>query len=194
MNPRSLAVAAIVPLVLATQGCALTTQHLRLDPEIKVAEKQVGAGKTVGLRVSDTRADKKLGEIGDPDRKMVDVLVDQDPSAAIYLRVKLALVKLGYSVEPYADGMDRTLDIRVSKLALESVKQPVTFDTDLRAEVVAHATNANATYDRQFNVRTRMQSAAPPYERESTSLVNTAVSQALEDLLSDENLLALLAK
>ena len=194
MNTRIWLATAATILSIGMQGCTLKTQYLRIDPEIKVKETQIGSNKTVGLRISDSRADKKLGEVGDPDRKMVDVRVDEDPSPAIYERVKQALIRLGFSVQPYGETMDPTLDIKIRTLELQSVKQPLTFDTELRAEVAAHAANSTAYYDRQFNVRTRKQGAAPPYEKDSTMLVNTALSQALEDLLADEQLLALLAR
>ena len=188
-----LATAAIV-LSIATQGCTLKPQYLHIDPEVKVKEESIGAGKTIGLRVTDERSDKKLGEVGDPDRKMVDVMVVEDPSPAVYDRVKQALTRLGFSVQPSGDTLDPALNISIRKLELQSVKRPLTFETELRAEVAAHAVNGTATYDRQFNVRTRKDGAAPPYQKDSTLLVNTALSQALEDLLSDEQLLALLAR
>ena len=194
MKTRIIYMSALAILIFAAQGCTLKPQYLHIDPEAKVSEKTIGAGNQIGLRVSDERGDKKLGEVGDPDRKMVPVTVEEDFAPAIYERVKKALTALGFSVEPYSDTMDRTLDIGVRKLALSSVKKPLTFDTELRAEVGAHAVNSTGTYERQFNVRTRMESAAPPYQTESAQLVNTALSQALEDLLSDEQLLALLAK
>jgi uncharacterized lipoprotein YajG len=194
MITRFLLATAIVALVTSTQGCSLKPQNLRIDPEVKVKEAQIGDGKIVGLRVSDSRPDKKLGEVGDPDRKMVEVRVEEDPGPAIYDRVQLALIKLGFSVQPYSETMDRTLDIQIRNLELKSVKKPLTFDTELRAEVAAHAVNSNEYYDRQFNVRTRRDGAAPPFEEDSTRLVNTALSQALEDLLADEELLAMLAR
>lgn len=191
---KVLVVLAAAFLVLFVQACSLKPQYLRADPEVRVKDENVGDGKIIGLRVQDARPDKKLGEVGDPDRKMVDVRMDEDPSPAVYGRVKQALTRLGYQVQPFSESMDRTLDIQISKLELQSVKQPLTFNTELRAEVAAHAVNSRSYYDRQFNVRTRKEGAAPPFEKDSTRLVNTALSQALEDLLSDENLLALLAK
>ena len=194
MITRFLLATAVVALVTSMQGCSLKPQNLRIDPEVKVKEAQIGDGKIVGLRVSDSRPDKKLGEVGDPDRKMVEVRVEEDPGPVIYDRVQLALIKLGFSVQPYSETMDRTLDIQIRNLGLKSVKKPLTFDTELRAEVAAHAVNSNEYYDRQFNVRTRRDGAAPPFEKDSTRLVNTALSQALEDLLADEELLAMLAR
>ena len=67
------------------------------------------------------------GEVGDPERKMVDVRVDEDPSPAIYERVKQALTRLGFSVQPYSNAMDRTLAIEIRTLELQSVKRPLTF-------------------------------------------------------------------
>jgi uncharacterized lipoprotein YajG len=194
MKTRALFTSALAILVFAAQGCTLKPQYLHIDPEVKVKEQTIGAGNPIGLRVSDERSDKKLGEIGDPDRKMVPVSVEEDFAPAIFERVKQALTTLGFSVEPYSDTMERTLDIGVRKMELQSVKKPLTFDTELRAEVGARAVNSTATYERQFNVRTRQEGAAPPYQKDSAILVNTALSQALEDLFSDDQLLALLAK
>ena len=194
MKTRVLFTCTLAALVLAASGCTLKPQYLHIDPEVKLKEQAIGGGNPIGLRVSDARSDKKLGEIGDPDRKMVPVSVEEDFAPTMYERVKQALTKLGFSVEPFSETMERTLDISVRKLELQSVKKPLTFDTELRAEVGAHAVNSTAEYERQFNVRTRQDSAAPPYQKESAMLVNTALSQALEDLLADEQLLALLAK
>ncbi len=179
--------------LFALQGCSLKPQNLRLDPQqIRIQESQIGSGTTVGLQVTDTRPTKKLGEVGDPDNKMVDVSVEEDPSPKIYARVKEALARLGFTVVPFSEGADPSLKIEIRKLELQSVKTPFTFETELRADVAAHAAKASASYDRQFNVRTRKDGAAPPFEKDSTALVNTAISQALEDLLADEQLLGTL--
>jgi uncharacterized lipoprotein YajG len=194
MSRRILLTTAAFALFMIAQGCTLKPQYLRIDPVVKVKESQIGNGRTIGLRVSDARPDKKLGEVGDPDRKMVDVRVEEDPSPAIYKRVKDALTGMGFSVQPSSDAMVSSLDITIRKFDLQSEKQALTFETELRAEVSAHVANGSESYDRQFNVRTRRESAGPPYEKDSTQLVNTAMSQALDDLLADQDLLAALAK
>ena len=194
MKTRLAFVLPILGMVAAIQGCALKPQNLRIDPPLKVTESAVGNGRMIGLEVVDSRADKKLGEVGDPNTKMVAVAVEEDPSAAVYARLEEALAKLGFSVVPYSDAMERTLQVGIRSLQLKSLKTAFTFETELRAEVGAHARNGLDHYDRQFNVRTRKDGAAPPFEKDSSMLVNTAVSQALEDMLSDEQLLDLLAK
>jgi len=194
MKTRLLFILAVFGMVAAIQGCQLKPQNLRIDPTVKVNESAVGNSRIIGLGVTDARTDKKLGEIGDPNNKMVDVSVEEDPSAAVYERLQEALAKLGFSVVPYSDAMERTLQVEIRNLDLKSVKTAFTFETELRAEVGARVAKGPEYYDRQFNVRTRKDGAAPPFEKDSTLLVNTAVSQALEDMLSDEQLVELLAK
>lgn len=186
---------ASLAALFALQGCSLKPQNLRLDPQpVKIQESSIGSGTTVALEIKDARSTKKLGEVGDPDNKMVDVSVEEDPSPKIYARVSEALTRMGFTVVPYADGADPSLKLEIRRLDLTSVKTAFTFETELRAEVAAHAARSNSYYDRQFNVRTRKDGAAPPFEKDSTALVNTAISQALEDLLADEQLLATLSR
>jgi uncharacterized lipoprotein YajG len=194
MKTRLIAILAALGMFAMVQGCALQTQSLRVDPEVKVKSSEIGAGRTIGLGVSDVRTDKKLGEVGDPDREMVDVLVEEDPSPAVYDRVKGGLEQLGFIVVPYSDAMERTLQIEIRTLELQSVKTPFTFETELQAVVGSRAASGNAYHERQFNVRTRKDGAVPPFKKDSTMLVNTAISQALEDMFADEEILTLLAE
>ncbi|HKQ26666.1 MAG TPA: YajG family lipoprotein [Burkholderiales bacterium] len=194
MKTRLWYVVAVFGVVATILGCALQPQNLRIDPPVKVTESAIGNSKIIGLEVSDARTDKKLGEVGDPNTKMVDVSVEEDPSPAVYERLQEALGKLGFSVAPHSDATERTLQVQIRSLELKSVKTPFTFETELRAALGAHAANGPEYYDRQFNVRTRRDGAAPPFEKDSNLLVNTAVSQALEDMLADDQLLELLAK
>lgn len=194
MKTRIWFVLSVFVVAAAVQGCSLKPQNLRIDPPVKVNESAVGNGRIIGLGVSDVRTHKKLGEVGDPNTRMVDVSVEEDPSQAVYERLQAALTKLGFSVVPYSEAMANALQVEIRSLDLKSVKTAFTFETELRAEVRARAANGPDYYDRQFNVRTRKDGAAPPFEKDSTLLVNTAVSQALEDMLADEQLLELLAR
>lgn len=195
MNATKPVLAILLAATAMLHGCGLKPQVLRLDPApVKVEASQVGAGKTVALKVTDVRPTKQLGQVGDPDGKLVDVSMEEDPSPRIQARVKDALSQMGFNVVPWTEGADPALQIELRRLDLQSLKTPFTFETELRAEVAAHASNGNSFFDRQFNVRTRKDGAAPPYEKDSNALVNTAVSQALEDLLSDEQLISTLSR
>jgi uncharacterized lipoprotein YajG len=194
MKSRIWLCSAIAIAVMLLQGCTLKPQYLLIDPAVQVKESSVGGGFEVGLSVADLRPDRKLGDVGDPNKEMVEVRLDKDPSPAIYLRVKDALMRQGFAVVPYVSGQTRTLHVEIRDLTLTSVKKPLVFDTELRAEVTAHAVNGGTRHDRQFNVRTRKEGAIPPYEKDSNVLVNDAISQALNDLVADEQILGVLAQ
>jgi uncharacterized lipoprotein len=175
-------------------GCALTPQQLHLDPTVSVQSPPVGNGTIVGLAVEDSRSDTKLGEVGDPNTKMVEVGLSEDFKPRLHDEVAKALTSLGFTVVDYSEQPDRTLTIEVKRLDLRSVKQAFVFDTELRAELGAIAKNGADTFDRVYYVRTKRETGGPPFLKDSNVLINTAVSQALSDILADEKLLELLSR
>lgn len=180
--------------VTALSGCALTPQNLRLDPAVSLQPTPVASGTIIGLAIEDTRSTQKLGEVGDPNTQMVDVSLTEDFRPRLYDEVSRLLTGLGFSVVPYSDNLERAVTVEVRRLELSSIKQPFVFDTELRAELGAVARNGGDTYDRLYYVRSRKETAGPPFLKDSNALVNTAVAQALEDILSDQRLFELLKR
>ncbi len=191
---KNLIAGLAVATATAFSGCALTPQNLRLDPTISMQPQPVASGTIVGLAISDNRSTQKLGEVGDPNTKMVEVSLTEDFRPRLYSEVARLLMALGFSVVPYGDNLERAITIDVRRLELSSIKQPFVFDTELRAELGAVARSGGDSYDRVYYVRTRKETAGPPFLKDSNALVNTAVSQALEDILSDQSLFELLKR
>lgn len=183
-----------VAVAVLIQGCSLKPQMLHLDPKVQVGGAQVASGSLIGLAVTDGRDTQKLGEVGDPNTRMVDVSLTENFGPTLYKKVAKSLREKGYDVVPTSDAMTRSLQITVNRLELSSVKTAFNFETELRAELSASARNANETYDRLFYVRRSAETAGPPYRKDSNALLNNAVSQTLEDMLSDEKMLDLLAR
>lgn len=189
-----IALPGLVLLALLFQGCTLKTQNLHLDPSIDAAGEPITSDTRIGLEVVDNRPSKKLGEVGDPNKEMFDVVLDEDFTALVRDRMKEVLESRGFDVVLGTGVMTRSITVAISGLELSSVKRPFDFETELRANVFVTAGNADATYDRVYFVRTRKTTAAPPFERQSNQLVNEAVSQALSDLANDENLFDMLVR
>jgi uncharacterized lipoprotein YajG len=185
---------AAIGVFAIIQGCALHPENIRIDPTIDLPHSLMGSARTIGVAVSDAREVKKLGEVGDPNREMYDISVNEDPSPAIYSRVSNALAKLGYKVVPYTEGMEPSLKIDVETLKLDSDKRAFDFLTTLHAEVAAHARNGKEFLDKKYTVNQSMNTAGPAYITDTTRLVNAAVSAALQDMLADQQLLDTLNK
>ncbi len=180
-------------LAVSMQGCALKPQNLHLDPEIAVTGDSVAVDTLLGLSVVDERPTKLLGEVGDPNDKMVPVTLDEDFIPLLTERVSESVEKRGFSVVPTSDAMTRSLVIKITSLVLNSEKTPFNFQTELLAEVTASARNVNDRYERRYYVRSYQETAGPPFEKHSNALVNEAVSQALTDMLNDDRLFEMLA-
>ena len=189
-----IALPGLVLLALLFQGCTLKTQNLHLDPSIDAAGEPITSDTRIGLEVVDNRPSKKLGEVGDPNKEMFDVVLDEDFTALVRDRMKEMLESRGFDVVLGTGVMTRSITVAISGLELSSVKRPFDFETEIRANVLAVASNADASYDRVYFVRTRKTTAGPPFETRSNQLVNEAVSQALSDLANDENLFEMLVR
>jgi uncharacterized lipoprotein YajG len=194
MNSAFSRYAVLVAALSFLPGCALKTQYLHVDPQVKIEDSAIGSGVNVGLSVSDKRDTKKVGDVGDPELRQVEVLLVEDPTPALFASVKKALQKLGFNVLPAGEAGDRTLSVELRKLELNSVRHPFNYETELKSEMAMRVVNANSRYDRQVNVRTHMTSGSPPLQGETNELTNTAITQSLEDLLADDQLRATLAK
>jgi uncharacterized lipoprotein YajG len=194
MNHKLRLLLALLAITGLTQGCNVQPHNVRLAPSVKVQPSELGQNKVVGLEVVDSRADKKLGVVGDPQGKFVYLTLASETPPAIYKQVAEGLEKLGFTVQPATGSEERSLKVDVTELSYESVKKPATFDTVAKVSLVATARTEAQTYERAYNVKQEKAAGAPPSASDDERIVNSLVSMALEDMLTDKQLLALLAK
>ncbi len=188
-----------VPLVLGLsvlllQGCSLRPQNIKLDPPVEVAASNVGQGKIVWVQIRDARVRKTLGNVGDPDGRFTQVSVDDDFSSTVYQRVSAAMRKIGFVASPTPGPDERKLVIEVRELKYQSLKQTLTFATEVGVSLVAMATNGNEHYDRVYNAGEQKTGPLLPDEKERAETVNKVVAMALDDMLNDSKLVGLLAQ
>ncbi len=86
------------------------------------------------------------------------------------------------------------MKIELQTLKLDSDKRAFDFLTTLNAEIVAHARNAHGSFGKKYSVKEEMNSVDAAHAWDNARLVNTAVSSALQDMLSDQQLLDTLNK
>ena len=194
MNDRFRSLLALLTVAAFAQGCNVAPHNIRLEPSVQVHPSELGQGKVVGLEVVDSRADKKLGMVGDPQGKFIYLSLANESPEVIYKQIAQNLEKLGFSVQPLTESAERSLKVDVSDLTYESIKKPVTFDTLAKVSLEATARNGGDTYERAYNVKQEKSAGSPPSKSDESSAVNGLVSMALDDMLTDKHLLAILAK
>ncbi len=194
MKSMKSAGALVMLLAVVVQGCALKPQKVQLDPDVGYTGEVAPSEILVGFAVADTRPTKKLGEVADAHQTKVDVTIDGDFVPLLTERLAAGIEQRGFKVAAGNPAINRTLMVKVNNMTLNSVKTPLTFRTELRAEVTAVAYNESDYYERVYYVRTYQDTAGPPYEKQSAKLINQALSQALTEVLKDDKLFSMLAR
>ncbi len=190
-NQSFLAVFSVVALL---QGCAPKAQTVHLAPHAEEHQSSAGQGKVVGLAVTDVRPEKKVGMVGDPNAKLVAISAEDESTAGIYNATTEALRHLGFTVRQASAETDPSLRIELRELSYQSLKTPFTFETKGKVTLTALAQNGTALYQRTYKANKSSSSGTPPTPRETEKAINELVSMALEDLVSDEQLVEVLTK
>jgi uncharacterized lipoprotein YajG len=178
--------------LLGAVGCTPKPQTIRLDPPVKADAAQAVGDIAIGLAVVDVRPGDKLGTMNDAHGKVVDVSTAAGSEAAIQQRISEALARKGFKVKPLSDDDPRQLVVELRELSYGASKRAFDFDVSLAAAVSAKARNGEESFSRTYNVTQRKGTGDPPTEPESTQIVNAGLALALDDLLADAELLALL--
>ena len=181
-------------VLVSLLGCAPRSQNIQLDPPVNMESSSVGQGKVIWLQVKDARPRKTLGLVGDPGGNYAHVSVEDDFSNALYQRVSEALRSMGFVVQPTPGPDQRSLKVEVRDIQYQSLKQTLTYDTDLSVSVAARAQNGDDFYDRVYNAGAKRTSALIPSAADSRQAVNEAVGTTLKEMLSDGPLIAVLVR
>ena len=178
--------------LVGAAGCTPKPQTVRLDPPLQQDAAQVAGDIAIGLAVVDMRPGDRLGTMNDAHGKVVDVSTSGSTTAGIQKRLSEALAAKGFRVKPLSDEDPRKLVVELRELTYGADRKAFTYDVSLQAQVSAKARNGEESFLRNYNVAQRKGVGDPPSEPESNQMVNEGLALALEDLLSDAELLALL--
>ena len=197
MNTRFQYLLLLLGFGVAVQGCNLTSETVRFSPQLQVRQTDIGQGKVLGLNVADVRADKKVGIVGDPNIPNVNTITvsaEDDSPSAVYRQTADALTKLGFKVEPASDATERALRLEIRELQYESLKRPFTYDAKAKVLVGAVARNGGEHYERTYESEETSTTGSPPSQGAISKTINGLLSTAIDDVLGDRQLMAVLAK
>jgi len=179
-------------LVGGAGGATPKPQTVRVDPPVQQDAAQTAGDIAIGLAVVDLRPADKLGTLNDAHGKVVDVNTADGSTAAIQRRLTEALAAKGFRVKPLSDDDPRKLVVELRELSYGADRKAFNYDVSLAAGVSVKASNGEESFLRNYQVTQRKGQGDAPSEPESTKIVNDGLAMALDDLLSDAELLALL--
>jgi uncharacterized lipoprotein len=175
-------------------GCALAPQTVLINPDVQVLGSQVGKGKTVGLTVTDARADKVLGYRTTRLDKDSIILTDSDVENVVQEKIYDGLKKYGFDVEVVP--ADAPLLLRVEILTLQYSTPTGSWFGGIRtlAKLKAFVKNGGTTYENLYEVENNARVPIRPDQEKNEELINKTLADVLQRLLKDQKLIALLTK
>ncbi|MDA1332453.1 MAG: YajG family lipoprotein [Proteobacteria bacterium] len=175
-------------LAITISSCAYGPQFINLNPDIFITNQAEVKSTSVNLSVKDSRANKTLGVTGDKSAQF-DISIKGDIEAILNSKMVAALEKQGIQAVS-GDSNPKKFLIELEQLMLNSIKNPrFGYVTTLNVEIVASIVNGNKKYSKRYTVSTEKELGSVSSSRDSTKLVNDAMSQALSSIVNDDALL-----
>ena len=185
----------ILALALAG-GCAYTPQTVEIDPEIVVAETDIGHGVQVGVYVVDERTNKELGRRGTGMMQGAAITTDQDVAEVFATEIVEGLQKKGFdaaSVTSPAAGTATLLRVDIRSIEYETSVGFWTGGVHVRGSMKGTATKDGASYDKFYQVDDEKRVVVVPGADSNAQMINATVSAVIQEMFNDVDLFDFLA-
>jgi len=195
MNRFAPALWAVLFLTLAFGCSPLPPQSVSLYPQVKVPTGNVGKGRTVAFKVVDARPGK--GVVGYRDAsgsQGAPITVEGDLAQVVGEPASKVLTELGFKPAPYKDGAPLSLVITVRELSYKAQSATVTKKIAVKCSLSAKVTNGMGHWEGSFPVGQEREVAMTPDENANARFLNDVLSESLNMLLSDPEMIQYLAK
>jgi uncharacterized lipoprotein YajG len=175
-------------------SCAtFAPQLVTVKADVSVTASAAGLGKVVALRVIDARLDKVLGYRTTRTDKDSAILTNQDVASVVQQSIYSALKKNGFDVIAQSDG-PRSLKVEIRKLEYYVPTGSWIDGIQVRTTLGAVVKNGDMTYENIYEITNKDRMIIAPDQEKNEALINKALSDILQRLLQDQQLIALLAR
>jgi uncharacterized lipoprotein YajG len=174
-------------------GCAWKPQSATLQPAPNITPSTVGSGVKVAVRVIDKRESDTIGYRG-LDSKNAAITTKQNVAALFQAKIIEGLVRKGFSASAFEGQPGRLLVVEIRK---------IDYTTDMefwkgivRTEVVLGASmiKDGVKFEQFYSGKRTENTVEAPGAKTNERLINGAISDALQRLFEDENLIRYLAE
>lgn len=179
---------------IAASGCAFVDQKARLDPDVRVANSTVGAGRRVVVAVVDERPRSLIGRRGAGGSVGGAITTDQDLAELVRGKVAEGLQRSGFAPVS-ADGAEAPkMKVEIRFLEYELAMGFWTGSINTRAALKAICRNGADGYERLYRAEGKRGAFVVPSASKNELLLNQTLSDALNKMLEDRELLGCLGR
>ena len=175
-------------------ACAFTDQKAVLNPDLFVIENDIGHGKEIGVTVVDERPEDTLGYRGAAQlSKGAAITTDQNVGEVFEQKIREGLTKKGFKPTSLTEGALRSLKVEIRSLEYYTTTGFWTGGVHTKTALKAIARNGGKEYEQFYRGENEDRVVVVPFAEENEKLINTAISEVLQKLLSDKILLQFLS-
>lgn len=180
--------------LLALNACAFTPQQALLAPKIQIAETNIGLGTEIALRIVDERADKTIGHRGGAYFKGAKITSEQDVPALINEKVIEGLRKKGFRPVVYQKEFPKSLKVEIRLLQYSTSTGFWTGGIHMKSTLKAVAKKDGKEYENIYRVDNEKRVFFVPGSSKNEQIINQAISEVLQKLFQDQELISFLAE
>lgn len=181
----------LIMFVLVIGGCALSPQVIVIDPDLYV-EKTSTATKPVILRldVVDGRSSEFIGKRGGIYEETSDISTDPNMNASISRKLATTLNSMGYMVARQGEASDAALTVRITSIDYKINKEKVLYKVETKVDIQAVCRKGTREFTGGYSAIRKKEYVKVPSMGQNETIVNEAVSVALQTMLKDADLFA----
>lgn len=169
-------------------GCAWTSQEVKLDPNVNVTQQDFGHGKTIYIDVEDERQRRAFGN--KVPQGGGEITPMQEPKAVLTEALVQGMTRLGFKpiLEQRANIPKLKTELRAIdyKVAMGFWSGGLTVDVGLKSICIV---DGIGKYEKFYRGHHAENIQVAQSQENNEIYINSAFSQAINNLLSDSNLL-----
>jgi uncharacterized lipoprotein YajG len=173
-------------------GCAWTPQKLTIKAEPQFSKSAVGNGITVAVQVVDVRPSKIIGYRG-LDSELAEIHTDQDVVSIFQDKLIEGLKRKGFNAIPYNGQSTLTLRAEIRLIEYSSSMDMWKGSIQAKAAVAVYSRKADRILDRVYRAERAQAVVEAPRAQTNERLINSAISEVLQRIVEDQNLIEFLA-
>jgi uncharacterized lipoprotein len=184
------------PLLLLTAAlllgaCAFTPQKVTLQPMLSVTGSEIGKGKLISLRVVDERPKQVLGHRGTAYGAAAEITTDQDVSEVVRNKVSEGLRANGFDVVTGANSLF-SMKVEIRLIEYTTSQGMWTGGIHTKAALKVICKNGTREYENIYRQENEERIMVVPTAERNEEFINKVVSQTLDKIFQDAELMRFL--
>lgn len=173
---------------------ALEDQVVVLNPNVSVARADYGKGNPIIVEVIDERDQGIIGRRYWGDGEAAKITTEQNIADLIRKKIVGALSDYNFKPVPSGESHPITLKVEVRRLVYRGSSGLNTFLLQAKVTLKAIARNRDATYEQFYRVENEERVLIVADAEFNSKLINAALSDAINKLMNDPELLNFLSR